>query len=340
MNLSAASRLIVLLIVFLFPSIAAAQIPQFDSFYVFGDSLVDNGNILIQTTAMRMEPPVPPSTTPHQTYFQGRFSNGYTAAEFLWERLGGGKPGSPQGLKPFLAAPLLQKSGAVDFAFGGTGTPYVDTTPGGFSSPGLKGQVELFRFALRGKKPSDHALYVVATGANDYRADPFNVPMSPDDVVKGIEESIRTLYGLGARHIIVVDLPDLGKIPANAMDETTSAQASWLSAIHNALFDAAVTRLRSQYPRLHLTAVKLDPLFRKLQLDGFDAATPLIAEYFPTAPMMAACLFIGPATCQNVPQFLFNAPFQSIFWDVVHPTTEAHESLSEYMYQQLQSEYQ
>jgi phospholipase/lecithinase/hemolysin len=54
---------------------------------------------------------------------------------------------------------------------------------------------------------------------------------------------------------------------------------------------------------------------------------------------MAACLFIGPATCQNVPQFLFNAPFRSIFWDVVHPTTEAHESLSEYMFQQLQSEY-
>src|SRR5687767_2237710 len=98
MNLSAARRLIVLFIVFLVPSIAAAQIPQFDSFYVFGDSLVDNGNILIQTTAMRMEPPVPPSATPHRTYFEGRFSNGYTAAEFLWERLGGGKPGSTRGL--------------------------------------------------------------------------------------------------------------------------------------------------------------------------------------------------------------------------------------------------
>ena len=63
-------RVVALLVICLLPSVATAQIPQFDCFYVFGDSLADNGNIWIQTSAMGMEPAVPPSVTPHRTYFQ------------------------------------------------------------------------------------------------------------------------------------------------------------------------------------------------------------------------------------------------------------------------------
>ena len=119
-------RLVALLVVCLLPSVATAQIPQFDCFYVFGDSLADNGNILIQTAALGMDPPVPPSATPHRTYFNGRFSNGYIGFEYLWQRLSVTSQGRLCGLKPFLAAPFSQNGCAVDFAFGGTGTPYVD----------------------------------------------------------------------------------------------------------------------------------------------------------------------------------------------------------------------
>ena len=87
-------------------------------------------------------------------------------------------PGSAGSLKPFLAAPIVGSTGAVDFAFGGTGTPYLDQTPGGFWAPGLKGQVELFKSALGARKPSKNALYVIVTGANDYRDDAFNTPMA------------------------------------------------------------------------------------------------------------------------------------------------------------------
>ncbi len=337
MNLSPARRLIVLFIVFLVPSIAAAQIPQFDSFYVFGDSLADNGNILAQTTAMRMQPPVPPSATPHRTYFNGRFSNGYIGFEYLWQRLTGHVPGSARALKPFLAAPLLQRTGAVDFAFGGTGTPYVDKTPGGFSAPGLKGQIELFRLALLGRKPSAQALYAIATGANDYRNDPFNVPMHPADVVRNIEDSIVTLYRLGARDIIVLDLPDLGLVPANGGNPDATA----VSAAHNWFLDAAIVRLRAQFPKLHLTEVKLDPLFDDLRTPpGLEPNLPALGYFAPTNPGLMACLFVNPATCTDAPSILFNADLGFLFWDVVHPTTEAHRYLGEYMYQQLAAQYE
>ena len=320
------------------PSIAAAQIPQFDAFYVFGDSLADNGNILIQTTAMGMQPPVPPSVTPHRTYFNGRFSNGYIAFEYLWQRLSGHKPGSPHGLKPSLAAPFIQKPGALDFAFGGTGTPYVDTTQGGFPSPGLKGQVELFRLALLGRKPSPRALYAISTGANDYNNDPFGVPMDPVDVIRNIEDAIVSLYRIGARNVMVVDLPDLGKIPAFAGDPAASEAASGLSAYHNGLLYGAMARLQAQYPQLHLITVKLDPLFIDLRL-RMEPLVPLIEVHASATPGMSDCL-ANPVSCIDMPRFLFNNRFGFIFWDVVHPTTEAHDLLGDYMFDLLADEYE
>ena len=328
-------KLVALVVFCLLPSIAAAQVPQFDSFYAFGDSLADTGNILQQSKSMRMDPPVPPSVTPHRTYFDGRFSNGYIAFEFLWERLSGHRPGSFRGLKPFLEAPLLQKTGAINFAFGGTGTPLLDKTPGGFYAPGLKGQIELFRLALRGKQPSTRALYVVSTGANDYRLDSFNVPMNPVDVVNNIEQAIARLYGIGARHVMVVDLPDLGQVPANG----GSPDATALSVFHNQLLDEAVTRLRAQYPNLRLTLLELDPLFSRLRTT-MEARFSALDVFAPLTPGLSACLFVNPASCSDAPPILFNASLGFVFWDVVHPTTEAHHLLGDYAYEQLVNTYQ
>ena len=274
-------RFVALLSLFLFPSLAAAQAPQYDCFFVFGDSLADNGNVLIQSRALRANPPVPPSTSPHRTYFEGRFSNGYVGFEYLWESLTGNAPGSRYALKPFLAAPLIQpRACAVNFAFGGTGTPYLDQTPGGMWSPGLKGQVELFRLALLGKKPPPRSLYAIATGANDYRADQFNNPMHPADVVRNIEEAVVSLYKLGARDVMVVNLPDLGKVPANAGNP---GPATDISLAHNGLLRDAVTRLRAR-PNLRLIFVELDPLFQELEGRPWDPLTPLVAVFSPRGP--------------------------------------------------------
>src|SRR6476620_8616626 len=106
---------------------ASAQVvPPYDSLFVFGDSLADNGNDLLLSTALGADPPAPPSASPHNTYYRGRFSNGPVAFEYLWQLLSGAAPGSARGLKPFLSAPIFGSTGAVDFAFGGTGTPYLD----------------------------------------------------------------------------------------------------------------------------------------------------------------------------------------------------------------------
>ena len=328
-------RVVVLLTLCLMPSVAAAQIPDFLYFYAFGDSLADNGNILIQTTALRLDPPVPPSATPHMAYDDGRFSNGRVAFEYLWQEISGHPPGSRHALKPFLAAPFSLNARAVNFAFGGTGTAYVDQTPGCFWAPGLKGQVELFRLALRGRKPA-RALYAIVTGANDYSADACNVPMSPEGVVRNIEAAIASLYQLGARDVIVLDLPDLGMIPANAGNPA----ASLISDAHNLEFDKAMVRLKARYPRLTLIPVKLNPLFTALRL-SMEWQIPLMATLPGAPPWIAACLFapFGPASCIDMDS-LFDSDMPFLFWDVVHPTTKAHSVLADYIYAHLEAEYE
>ena len=53
--------------------------------------------------------------------------------------------------------------------------------------------------------------------------------MNPEDVVNNIEQAIASLYRIGARHVMVVDLPDLGQVPANGGSEDATA----LSKYHN-----------------------------------------------------------------------------------------------------------
>ena len=63
--------------------------PKYDNLYVFGDSLSDTGNDIILTKAQRISPAIPPSESPHRTYYKGRFSNGPVAVEYLWQSMQG-----------------------------------------------------------------------------------------------------------------------------------------------------------------------------------------------------------------------------------------------------------
>jgi phospholipase/lecithinase/hemolysin len=311
---------------------------RYDSLYVFGDSLADNGNVWLASLALRTDPAPPPSISPHRAYFNGRFSNGPVAFEYLWQFLSGQAPGTPRGLRPFLQFPVIRPSDAVDFAFGGTGTPLIDQTPGGLYAPGLKGQVELFRAALGGRKPSNHAAYAIATGANDYRDDQFNQPMLPPDVVHNIADSVVALYQLGARDILVLNLPDLGLLPANRGDPGAATQ---LTLIHNALLAEAMNAVAAQFPDLHLLQIDLNQVFALLP-SAMDRTTPALDFLIPPGSLpppyppgfeMSTCLFVDPASCVDAPTFDVGQRF--LFWDIVHPTTAAHRVLGNFLYAAL-----
>jgi len=318
------------------PARAQGLVPAFDSLYVFGDSLVDVGNVWYVSRALRTSPAPPPSASPNLTYWLGRFSNGPVSVEYLWDRLGGRKPGKRPALRPYVIDPKLKATDAVDFAFGGTGTPELDQTPGGLYAPGLKGQVELFRLALGGRRPSANALYVVATGANDYRVDRYNVPMRPDQVVANITEAVRRLCALGAREILVLSLPDIGQTPYLKPEEARARSA--VAKAHNELLEPSIATLGEQVPRSRIRYVDVDVVLNELrdtEMNTRDAALDALLPPIDAMTPMSACLFVNPASCKDVPGGSFDTPGAFLFWDIVHPTTDAHHALAAHLYDQL-----
>lgn len=312
------------------PSAAPAQpAVTFDAFFTFGDSLADTGNVWLTSRLLHINPAPPPSISPHRTYFEGRFSNGPVAFEYLWQRLSGAAPGSSRALRPYIAWPFIGPKSAANFAFGGTGTPLLDQTPGGLFAPGLKGQVELFGLAMRGKKPSPRALFAIVTGANDYTLDGNGAPLSPPVVVRNIGQSVARLYALGARTIMVLGLPDLGRLPG------ADPAASELTLVHNTLLEATIAQLSAQLPGARLIFVDINVVFDLLPPD-IEVNVPALAAYGAQLPVpqpeLAACLLVNPATCQNVP-FAVGTPF--LFWDIVHPTTGAHQAIADYLFTRL-----
>ena len=308
---------------------------KYAAVFVFGDSLADNGNDFIASGGT-----IPPSASPHRTYFSGRFSNGYNAFERLWQMVGGGTPGSLGGLKPISALQATQPptqmplDSGISFAFGGTGTGFMDRTPSGAYLPGLRGQVDLFRTALAGRRVPKKSLVVIVAGTNDYRVEPPHYPMAPTDVVRNITDSIRVLYDAGARDFLILDLPDIGALPVSIFSGPAVVEAgSAASAAHNVALDAGLNAIDGAFKEIQIYRGRFARAWDTLPL-GVDRVTPAI-EVVPEGHLRSGCLFENAATCPDLPLAVFTPSLRYVFWDIVHPTAFAHSLLADYLYEVL-----
>jgi phospholipase/lecithinase/hemolysin len=310
---------------------AARQVRQYEAFYAFGDSLADTGNVLIATTQRGFTPSIPPSASPHRSYYDGRFSNGPVVFEYLWDLLSRRDGESSIGLTPSLALSNVPAQGGVSFAFGGSGTGDADVTPGGFLVPGLKGQVEMFRAGLGGKTASSRALYAIVSGGNDYLRP---APLDPAQSVSNIADVVRALYDLGARDVMVLNLPDLGSIPLMA-GTPQSALLSALTVQHNRTLAARLQELEASLPGLRLIGIDVNTALDRLPrvinttVPAMDALLPAQSGEAPASH----CLFIDPATCRDVPTF--DVGWRHFYWDAEHPTTAVHALMSRHLFTML-----
>jgi phospholipase/lecithinase/hemolysin len=157
--------------------------------YVFGDSLVDAGNVFVATGG----------TTPSaaQGYFQGRFNNGLNYVDYLNQRLSGGN-----------TAPSL--IGGRNFAFGGARA--IGSAFGGFPVPGLPQQLATY-FAATGGLADANGLYVINFGGNDL----FGIAsgdtggLTPNQVISlligNTVTAVQSLSAAGAGKILVTGIP-------------------------------------------------------------------------------------------------------------------------------------
>lgn len=291
---------------------SAAALPFSDVFF-FGDSLTDTGNVT-EVYATVPHPPGAPATIPGPPYDpQGRASNGLLYADVLADGLG------------FSA--LASERGGNNYAFGGARTRYQL-----FGHPaflGILDQVASYRAQPGAADPN--ALYVLWGGSNNLQdiflgktVDPFGNPIPGLGATLGdIGAALGGLYAEGARHLLVPNVANLGRVPRvrELGGPPAQAAATGLVLAYNAGLDQVLDAFEASHPDAHL-----------IRFDSFAALEGIVANAAAhgLTNLTDRCYtgddlgFTGGGTvCAD--------PDQYLFWDGIHPTAATHRLLGQAM---------
>jgi phospholipase/lecithinase/hemolysin len=269
-------------------SIAAhAAASSFDAIYVFGDSYSDVGNISTATGG----------AIPGPLYFNGRFSNGPIWIDHL------------AGAYGLTVTPSL--AGGTDYAFGGA--EVTAAVPEGKQSiPSVPEQVGLYLQQHNGKA-DPHALYIVTGGGNDI----LNAPAGTSaerlgrEIANGLATSVELLERAGARHLLVPNLFDVGKLPA--------AQLAGISS-----FATATTLVVNKKLSFWLLLEAFSPHTHIYRPDTYDWLQAVFADstHFGFNDVTDPCLVAAPTPS------VCSKPYVNLFWDIEHPTLFGHSMLA------------
>ncbi len=283
--------------------------PPIKSIYVFGDSLSDTGNMF--ALSGDTEPPSPP-------YFDGRFSNGPVWVETLAELLR---------LKNIdfdttIVDDALANNQAVGGAFTDTRNSNDDLIPEGVNA-GILSQVDNFEEAGGRIKRKD--LVIVWGGANNYIFDLFAA--NPVDVVDDLKHAIEDLADLGGRRFLVLNQPDLGRTPLAVLNPNPALGAflTGLTLAHNAALTAMIAELREDLPRVEIVELDIFTTFNVL-LDGTTFTQKVLPCLVQDEFRNRVDVF-GVCDDSDGDPDTFDAT-GVLFWDLLHPTTAAHDVIA------------
>ena len=298
--------------------IANACATNLTKFVVFGDSLSDNGNLYAYLK--KQLPPSPP-------YYKGRFSNGYVWVEQLAQQY---YPNDWQGH-------------ILNYAFGGAGvaTPSEDGSNEEdevmFS---LGREIDSYLLA-HGDKADDDSLYTIWIGSNNYIASHFNPAKTAKGVIAGIKSKLERLAQRGARHILVLNLPDMGKSPA-ARAIFSEAELSECTALHNAGLSQLVDNLKQTYPAVDWIYYDVFALFSDATQNPEQYGLTNTTDTCYQSVLSATDESLEPAKSMLMLTAKFTEKTKPctgyMFFDGVHPTAHVHAEIAKLIKQFLDNQ--
>lgn len=294
-------KIIVAALALFFSSFVSAV--TLDKIVVFGDSLSDTGNLY---EYMKHQMPISPP------YYQGRFTNGPVWVELLLQHYYQDK----------------MNEHLLDYAFGGAGvaSENSDDDDALFT---LGHEVDSYLLAHQ-DKADDHTLYVVWIGCNNYLALPDDVEQTIKEVNWGIKTNIERLISKGARHFLVVNLPDLGKTPT-ARDFDAIDLLSFSSLQHNEALSQNIEKLRQAYPAVQWIFFDTNQVLNEILLDpvhyGFTNITDTCYEAVVDEHPSAKSILNMVATVKT--PLAKDACDGFLFFDPVHPSEPAHQIMAD-----------
>jgi phospholipase/lecithinase/hemolysin len=304
----------------------SSALPGYSAIYAFGDSLSDAGNLSISSTKTGIPFPVsPPYATEKYGSASGAvFSNGPTWVQNLSIALGLGT-----------LAPSL--TGGTDFAYGGAET---GSTPQNATNPEYQAvslTAQLTQFAAQVTKPAANALYTLSIGANDVNdilaASGLTAQQQATDVSASVANEItfvKELVAAGAKNLLVLDVPDLGKTPnvmlgrvngSNTPSAALDAEASQLASSYNSQLTSQLSTLASA-DGLNVHVIDAYGLI--------DSAVANPAAYGftnVTSPVWTGTY--TDATSGTLAATTTAAQDQYLFWDSLHPTETGHQAIAD-----------
>ncbi len=279
--------------------LGAGSAHGYSKIIALGDSLTDGGDAY---TLAGTSPSLPFGFPPSPPY-ANRFSNGQVAAELLSVQITGN-------------ALVASTAGGANYAVGGATTGianfnYATGSPAGLpatlAATGMKAQ--LGQFLGTAFNPAD-SLFFIWGGPDDIflgfaTGGAAGAQAAAGQAVMNLAEIVGGLAGTGAKNFLVLNMPDLGSTP----DGQASGNAAGLTALaqgFNAGLAVAMGQLEAALP-IDIT------LFDAYSLLGQVTANP---AGYGLSNVTSPCLADLSALAGGCLGYLY--------FDGVHPTTQAH----------------
>ncbi|KAL3531152.1 hypothetical protein ACH5RR_010474 [Cinchona calisaya] len=323
---------IALAMVFLLPPAEGAR-----AFFVFGDSLVDNGNNnYLVTTARADSPPYGIDYPTHRP--TGRFSNGYNIPDLISQALGA------ESTLAYLNPELNGEKLLVGANFASAGIGILNDTGIQFANIiRIFQQLELFaeyqqRLAAiigpdEAQQRVNQGLVLITLGGNDYVNNYFLTPISARRLQYNIQDYsvlliseyrkiLLRLYELGARRVLVTGTGPIGCVPAALATGSRNGQCAEGPQQAAAIFNPLLINM-------------LQGLNQEIGSDIFVAANAVqMQNNFISNPggfgfitSKIACCGQGPFNGVGICTVASNlCPDRNVyaFWDPFHPTERAN----------------
>lgn len=270
--------------------------PDLDNLVVFGDSLSDSGNVFAFSGG----------TDPiSSTYWQGRVSNGPVWSDNVADLMETENDYLLANFNPFVPGVPITFTTPMFFnnAFAGATT---DATPPNFLS-------QVGSWVISDVQVPTQTLVVVWIGANNLLGLPGDPNSAIADAVADISAGLVTLEGLGATHIAVCNLPDLGSTPMY-LGTDNEAEAREITQGFNTALDEAVQIFIAANEDVKIYEIDIYAMFAEA------LANP---ARFGVTNVITAALAMGET---------FETADDYLFWDDIHPTRQAHKQIAALIY--------
>ncbi|KAG8082628.1 hypothetical protein GUJ93_ZPchr0014g47063 [Zizania palustris] len=315
----------------------AASAPR--AFFVFGDSLVDNGNNnYLMTTARADAPPYGIDFPTHMP--TGRFSNGLNIPDIISEHLGS------QPALPYLSPDLRGENLLVgaNFASAGvgilndTGIQFVNIIRIGQQLQNFQDyQQKLAAFAGddAARQLVEQSLVLITLGGNDFVNNYYLVPFSVRSrqfaledyvpyLISEYKKILTRLHGLGARRVVVTGTGMIGCVPAelalHSLDGECATDLTRAADLFNPQLESMLVELngelgggRDVFIAANTNKISFDFMFNP-QDYGFVTAKVACCGQGP---------YNGIGLCTPASNVCANRDVYA-YWDAFHPTERAN----------------